>query len=120
MISESRIRESSVTQQSPNQSVINRQCDWHRRIDDSYQSNFTPNFAIRGPRTVVAFSKPAPERQSMFTAVFELVALNRSKNNPSFARSAAKRSYFSTRKSITVTFSCRRVPIGSARMICVP
>lgn len=40
-----------------------------------YQSNFTPNFAMRGFRTVVAFSNAAPERQLMFTAVFEFSAL---------------------------------------------
>ncbi len=47
----------------------------------SYQSNLTPNLAMRGPRTVVAFSKPAPDRQSMFTAVLELAALKTSKNS---------------------------------------
>ena len=33
-----------------------------------------PELAMRGPRTVVAFSKDAPERQLMLPAVFELSA----------------------------------------------
>ena len=41
----------------------------------SYQLNFTPNFAIRGGSTVVAFSKAAPARQLMLIAVFEFIRL---------------------------------------------
>ena len=41
----------------------------------SYQLNFTPNFAIRGGSTVVAFSNAAPARQLMLIAVFEFIRL---------------------------------------------
>ncbi len=64
----------------------------------AYQSNFTPNFAMRGGSTVVAFSNAAPVRQLMLIAVFEFIALNRSKNRPD-AAFCAKRICFSTRKS---------------------
>ena len=37
---------------------------------------------MRGPSTVVAFSNAAPDRQLMLTAVFELSALNTSRNKP--------------------------------------
>src|SRR5262245_30612918 len=48
----------------------------------SYQSNLTPNFAMRGGITVVAFSNATPDRQLMLIAVFELSALNMSKKSP--------------------------------------
>ena len=48
----------------------------------AYQLNFTPNFAIRGGSTVVAFSKAVPARQLMLIAVFEFIRLYRSRNSP--------------------------------------
>jgi AraC-type transcriptional regulator N-terminus len=53
-------------------------------VTSGYQSTFTPNFTIRGPITVVAFSNDAPDLQLMFTAVSEFSALKRSTNSPSF------------------------------------
>ena len=70
-----------------------------------------------GGITVVAFWKAAPERQLMLMLVFVLSALKRSKNRPARAR-PPNRTCFSTRKSTTLTFSWRRVPMGSTSRIC--
>jgi hypothetical protein len=51
------------------------ECDLRFAAPRDYQLNFTPNFAIRGFSTVVAFSNAAPDRQLMFTAVFEFSRL---------------------------------------------
>ena len=70
----------------------------------SYQSNFTPNFAIRGPSTVVARSNDEPPRQLMLTAVFEFVRLNTSTNTAARAL-LPKRIRFSARMSTSATVS---------------
>jgi len=70
----------------------------------SYQSNFTPNFAIRGPSTVVARSNDEPPRQLVLTAVFEFMTLKRSANTAARAL-LPKRIRFSARMSTTDTVS---------------